>query len=715
MSSRHGTGYSSGSLTTSGGKKVISPLDHMADTFAQFIKDTKDAPENRIKVFKKNIMAAIQESSNLIARHEAPAALTKAKEAETELKNLQDFITSKSIEDPEFKTLKQTVILQLADAYKENSMWEDALNRYHRLEKDREFANLHIIYLEIGNICTATQKYEDAIKYYEMGINHLKTDTTRLLARFHQCCGVCHVQMGDYHKALSAFETAMKHEMSVKTGYNLVLCHSVLSSMDELKEAYVRLLGVKPVVSISEIGENDMLGGQLHFERREQVRLVMLASRLVAQKSEKDWQASYEFVLQQLKRSKYPEAAGEFEIAYSLAFLNHRDAAKAIEMLRQIRKKDISLMTLAATNLSFLYFLEQNYADADKYAAIALEYDKYNAQALVNQGNCFMQAGREDDARDQYLEAIGVEADCVEALYNFGVVSKQMGAYEEALQVLDKLSHIIPKSPEVAFEVSDCYDKMGLVPQAIECLHRLLNLLPSDPAIWRRLGAIWDRDGNETQAFHCYSESYKYCPSDIEVISWLGGYYRRHQLFENALRFFERASAIAPKEPRYPLLVASCYRGMDCKQEALDVYEKVIQMDSSNKQCLEQLINLTTEMGLSAKADHYQKMHAELVERLQQIEQEELAAQAETRGTGLGGGLGGTGLGMTGMTGLGLGSTQGGGAPAPSPVSSSIPRREAVEAPSLKVDQAGSGLVQRTVAGSGNDDIWAGVNIDLPE
>ena len=66
ISSRKGAGFSSGGMTTSGGKKVISPLDHMADTFAQFLKDTKDAPENKVKEFKKNIMAAVQESSTSV-------------------------------------------------------------------------------------------------------------------------------------------------------------------------------------------------------------------------------------------------------------------------------------------------------------------------------------------------------------------------------------------------------------------------------------------------------------------------------------------------------------------------------------------------------------------------------------------------------------------------------------------------------------------------
>ena len=629
ISSRKGAGYNTGGLGTSGGKKVISPLDHVADSFSQFLKDTRDAPENKIKTFKKNIMDSIQASSNLIKSGDAPASLTKAKEAETEMKNLQDFITQKNIEEPDFKTVKYTVLMQLADAYKANSMWDDALHRYQRLLKDREFPNPQIVYLEIGHINMAMKKYEDAIKNYEMGINHLKPDTSRLMARFNQCCGIAQIQLGDYHKALSSFETAMKQDPNIKTGYNLVLCHSMLSQQEELRDAYTRMLAVKPLMSISELNDSDILGNQLHIERREQVRLVMLASRLVASKNDKNWQESYEFVLQQLKKSKFPEAAGEFEISFSLAYLNHRNATKAIEMLRQIRKKDPQLMALAATNLSFLYYLEQDYENADKYANIALEHDKYNAQALVNKGNCLMQQGKEEEARDSYLEAIGVEADCVEALFNLGLVSKLMGSYDEALQVFEKLNRIIPKSPEVLYEISDCFDKIGILPNAIDWMHRLINLVPTDPAVWRRLGSIWDKDNNSTQAFHCYSESIKFNPSDIEVISWLGSYFRHNQMYDNALNFFQRAAALAPKEPRYPLMVASCYRSMDCKQEALDVYEHVIQIDPMNKQCLEHLIKLTNEMGLNAKSDYYQHLLSDLNDRLQEMQQEEMARHEE--------------------------------------------------------------------------------------
>jgi intraflagellar transport protein 88 len=39
---------------------------------------------------------------------------------------------------------------------------------------------------------------------------------------------------------------------------------------------------------------------------------------------------------------------------------------------------------MAATNLSFIYFLEEEYQLAEKHADIAVKADRYNAKALVN-------------------------------------------------------------------------------------------------------------------------------------------------------------------------------------------------------------------------------------------------------------------------------------------------------------------------------------------
>ena len=39
-------------------------------------------------------------------------------------------------------------------------------------------------------------------------------------------------------------------------------------------------------------------------------------------------------------------------------------------------------MAKAASNISFLYFLESNFKESEKYAEIAIDYDRYNVKKL---------------------------------------------------------------------------------------------------------------------------------------------------------------------------------------------------------------------------------------------------------------------------------------------------------------------------------------------
>ena len=97
-------------------------------------------------------------------------------------------------------------------------------------------------------------------------------------------------------------------------------------------------------------------------------------------------------------------------------------------------------MARASSNISFLYFLEGDYKNSEKYADVAINFDRYNAKALVNRGNCLYMKNEFMRAKEQFLEAIGVEADCIEALYNLAFVNKKLNMFVEALQVIFFLS-----------------------------------------------------------------------------------------------------------------------------------------------------------------------------------------------------------------------------------------------------------------------------------
>lgn len=115
-------------------------------------------------------------------------------------------------------------------------------------------------------------------------------------------------------------------------------------------------------------------------------------------------------------------------------------------------------MTLASTNLGFLYLLEGDLDNAEKYCDIALKYDRFNTKAKVNKGNCQFYKNNFLKAKECYLEAIGVEADCVEALYNLAYVNKKINLLSEALAALEKLRSNLSNSPDVLFQLANIYE-----------------------------------------------------------------------------------------------------------------------------------------------------------------------------------------------------------------------------------------------------------------
>jgi len=275
-------------------------------------------------------------------------------------------------------------------------------------------------------------------------------------------------------------------------------------------------------------------------------------------------------------------------------------------------------MACAATNLSFLYFLEADHANAEKYADIAVKADRYNARALVNKGNCMFMSDEFERAKEVYLEAIGVSADCLEAIYNLGLVNMHIGRYQEALLAFDKLYSITHANCEVMWQLGDIHEKLGEHSKAHEWFSLLVTSpkgRPTDPGVLARLANLFNQNGDETQAFHYHLESYRYWPVDMNVITWLGIYYVKQEMYEAAIPFFDRASQIEPNEVKWRLMVASCWRRMGAYPAALKLYEDIHRSHPNDIECVRYLITICKEMKLPYEnyAAHLRKL-----ERLQE-------------------------------------------------------------------------------------------------
>ena len=294
-----------------------------------------------------------------------------------------------------------------------------------------------------------------------------------------------------------------------------------------------------------------------------------------------------------------PEVESEMEIAKAIHFIKNKEIEKAIESFKGFEKKDKIMMAMASNNISFLYFLENDFKQAEHFADLAIQHDRYNSKALVNKGNTLFVAEEYDRAKEFFLEAIGVEADCIEAIYNLGLVYKRLGYYNESLQAFEKLHTIIPNSYEVLFQIAHVYELIGMRREALKWYNVLITQnVQSDSEILAKMGYLYQQEQDEFQAVHFYQESFRYNPAKIDVISCLGMHHAKQDSFEKAITYFERASQIQPKEVKWQLMIASCYRRMNLFNEALKVYEEIYEENQDNIDCLRGLVSIRRELGM---------------------------------------------------------------------------------------------------------------------
>ena len=391
------------------------------------------------------------------------------------------------------------------------------------------------------------------------------------------------------------------------------MAYFALGDKDKMKRGFQRLVSIQPAVieqpdefssrskedaiEDHEVFNQDSLRFIAQERKKAAERYVSLAAKLIAPAIEETFTIGYDWVIESLKTSTNADMASELEIAKSIQYLKAKDSSQAIESLKMFEKKEPKLVGTAATNLSFLFFLEGDYKQSERYADVAIEHDRYNAKALNNRGNCDYMKGAYDRARDRFLEAVSVDALCTEALYNLGLTNKKMGLYTEALQWFEKLHAILNNSPEVIYQIADIYDKQSNLQQSLEWFNILISVVPTDPMVLARLGEMFERDGDKSQAFQYYSESYRYFPCNLGVISWLGAYYVDCEVYEQAIQFFERASLIQPGDVKWQLMIASCYRRSGNYQQAFETYKRVHFKFPENVECKapQYLLHLTSQ------------------------------------------------------------------------------------------------------------------------
>lgn len=664
MTSVSGAGYK-GSVSKE--NRAFDPLNLGKGPAPPLAEKSDNSHEDKAKEMEKKVHRLIEATAEAIVAKDMLRALEKAKEAGKAERAVCKFRENHGLSEQINLDLTYVICFNLANVYYHNKMYEEALNTYQLIVKNKQYPQSGRLRVNMGNIYYEQKKFPQAIKMYRMALDQIPSTNNsgnkELRYKITRNIGNAFVRLGQFQDALENYETIMNNNTNadIHTAFNGLLCLYARGDKEKMKKHFVQMLRI-PIPGLTEedsekLNDNnlntiandllqeheDLLKTEL-FRRYEVANeLVLTAARLIApviddvntsgpgiNNSIKDdannnanWESGYRWVIDQL-RTDFESVSSRFEIDLSTMYMKKRKYDEAISVLKNFERKDPSLRAIAGTNLSFIYFLEGEYQQAEKHADAAIKSDRYNAKALVNKGNCLFVNGELARAREMYLEAVGVEADCIEAIYNLGLVNLSLNNDQEAQSAFDKLNSTLPSMVEALYQLATIYEKSTSIEgleNAAKTYQLLLSKLPGDPGICCKLGQIYEKLQDDNTACHWHTEAHRYYPVNLNVISWLGVWYVKREMYEQAIGFFQQAAAVQPSEIKWQLMVTSCYRRLGDLYKALELYQKIHEEHPENIEALQYLEALCRDLGRS---------HDEYTKKLEKLRRSQPAASTAT-------------------------------------------------------------------------------------
>uniref|UniRef100_A0A8C7X9V3 Intraflagellar transport 88 homolog n=1 Tax=Oryzias sinensis TaxID=183150 RepID=A0A8C7X9V3_9TELE len=477
-------------------------------------------PEEKIKIMEKKVNDLIEESCMAYSSGTSQLALEKAKEARRKEQAVVRQREQSGTADHINLDLTYSVLLNLANQYEHNEMYPEALNTYQVIVKNKMFNNPGRLKVNMGNIYFQQKNYPKAIKFYRMALDQISNAHKEMRIKIMQNIGVVFLRMGQYSDAITSFEHIMRESPNITTGYNLVLCNYATGDREGMKKAFQMLISVPLGIDdedkyipddsstnmVIDAIKNDKLYQMERDKKAQAEKYIMTAAKLIAPAIETSFASGFDWCVDMVKASQYVELANDLEINKAITYLRQKDFNQAVETLKTFEKKDSRVKSVAATNLSFIYFLEKDYDQADRYADLAMNANRYNPAALVNKGNTVFVKQDYEKAAEFFKEALKNDSSCTEGLYNLGLTYKRLNRLEDALDCFLKLNAILRNSDQVMCQIADLYEQLGDLQQAIEWLMQVISVTPTDPHILAKLGKLHNDEGEKSQALHYYSE-----------------------------------------------------------------------------------------------------------------------------------------------------------------------------------------------------------------
>ena len=146
-----------------------------------------------------------------------------------------------------------------------------------------------------------------------MGLDNLPNTSKEMRFKVTKNIGHAHVKLQEYQNAVAHYEQILKGIPDHNTAYNLIICLHVIGDKLRMKDCFTSMI-TNPLEADEEESDSenviaalDKLKEESKARRKEEIRLIINAAKLIAPHIENDIIESYDWILEKLKNSAYPE------------------------------------------------------------------------------------------------------------------------------------------------------------------------------------------------------------------------------------------------------------------------------------------------------------------------------------------------------------------------------------------------------------------------
>ena len=222
--------------------------------------------------------------------------------------------------------------------------------------------------------------------------------------------------------------------------------------------------------------------------------------------------------------------------------------------------------------------------------------------AHSNLGLLLKNEGRIEEAIEHYHQALQIAPDAWDALNDLGVALAAKGQFDEAIEYYRKSLQIDPNRFAVQNNLGHALAAEGRFDEAIECYRKALQINPNFSDALNNLGNALAARGQSDEAIECYRQALQINPDFPEALNNLGVALAAKDRFDEAIENYRQAIQINPNDcdALDNLGVALAAKGRF--DEAIESFRKAIRINPNRPETIFHLGTTLDQLGRTREA-----------------------------------------------------------------------------------------------------------------